>query len=60
VREGQAEGPAWLTVFTENELIFTQAMRLLCNVGLVEANKCIKGEMITEQNGYSMYGCIHA
>jgi tetratricopeptide (TPR) repeat protein len=60
LREGHIDGPGWLSELTRNELTFTQAMRLLCNVGLAEAEKQVAGRARMEQTGYSMHGCVHA
>lgn len=50
--------PGWLRNLSD-KLTFVEAMRLLCNHGLVEANSPTKSEM-TGSLGYSIHGCVHA
>ena len=55
---GSSEEIPWIKELTSNLHVFSQAMRVLCNYGLVE------GEMQLQDNvdsvGYSIHSCVHA
>jgi hypothetical protein len=44
---------------TEDELSFTQAVRILCDYGLAERDKSLEENEI-ESRGYSMHSCIYS
>jgi tetratricopeptide (TPR) repeat protein len=49
---------AWFSNLVKDEVGFTAAMRMLCDHGLVEAEK--SSEERIEAAGYSMHGCVHS
>ncbi|KAF2679629.1 hypothetical protein K458DRAFT_115480 [Lentithecium fluviatile CBS 122367] len=59
LREGRANGPQWLYQLTEDELSFNEAVRVLCDYGLIEVDKSSKGTVV-ESQGYGMHSCVHA
>jgi tetratricopeptide (TPR) repeat protein len=58
LREQNSAGPEWFARLTEDELNFHQAMRMLCNHGLAEADRSSEMDEI-ESTGYSMHSCVH-
>src|SRR5436305_15079414 len=54
-----SDAPRWFTQMTEDELSFTQAVRILCDYGLAERDKSSK-ENGVESRGYSMHSCVHS
>ena len=59
LQEGRSDGPEWLCQLTADELGFNQAVRVLCDHGLVEVDKSSQGSGI-ESQGYGMHSCVHA
>jgi tetratricopeptide (TPR) repeat protein len=59
LRDGDSNGPEWLSQLTQDELTFTQAVRTLCEYGLAEGDKSLKENEI-ESRGYSMHSCVHS
>ena len=59
LQEGRKGGPEWLCEVTEDELSFNQAVRVLCDHGLVEVDKSSK-ESGAESEGYEMHSCVHS
>jgi tetratricopeptide (TPR) repeat protein len=53
-----SSSPGWFSHLIEDELSFTEAMRVLCDHGVVEAEK--SSEERIEAAGYSMHGCVHS
>ena len=58
LRDGGSDGPEWLSQLTQDELTFTQAVRVLCDYGLAEGDK-LSEENGIELSGYSMHSCLH-
>lgn len=58
LRERNLVGPEWFARLIEDELSFHQAMRVLCNHGLAEADRPSEMDEI-ESTGYSMHSCVH-
>ncbi|KAF2741633.1 hypothetical protein M011DRAFT_377150, partial [Sporormia fimetaria CBS 119925] len=59
LREGRTDGPLWLCQLTEDELSFNEAVRILCDYGLIEVDRSSEGHVV-ESQGYGMHGCVHA
>ena len=59
LREGRSSGPEWLYQITEDELSFNEALRVLCDHGLVEVSKSQEGDKV-ELEGYGMHSCVHS
>lgn len=59
VREGSTDGPEWLCQLTVDELSFNEAVRVLCDHGLVEVDNSSEGSVV-ESKGYGMHGCVHS
>jgi Tfp pilus assembly protein PilF len=59
LREGRNGAPDWLCQITEDELSFNQAVRVLCDHGLVEVDKSSGGSGY-ETKGYGMHSCVHS
>jgi tetratricopeptide (TPR) repeat protein len=59
LQEGRSGGPEWLCQITEDELCFNQAVRVLCDHGLVEADRSSEGNTV-ELRGYAMHSCVHS
>ncbi len=57
LRQGHSRGPEWFRALTADETSFNDAVRLLCDYGLVEADTAI--EHPAEARGYRMHGCVH-
>ncbi|KAF1810343.1 kinesin light chain 1 [Eremomyces bilateralis CBS 781.70] len=58
LRHGDIGDPEWVRELTEDRVDFDDAVRVLCNHGLVEANSTSR-EMV-ESQGYSMHSCVHS
>ena len=58
LRHGKSSDPEWASRLTEDELSFNQAMRVLCNHGLAEADTT--SEDRTESIGYKIHSCVHS
>jgi tetratricopeptide (TPR) repeat protein len=54
-----SDGPEWFSQLTEDELSFNQAVRVLCDHGLAEADISSE-ESGVESKGYSMHSCVHS
>lgn len=59
LREANPDGPEWLCQLTEDQLSFTQAVRMLCDYGLVEVHNSSDRDEI-ESKGYSMHSCVYS
>jgi tetratricopeptide (TPR) repeat protein len=59
LQEGRTGGPEWLCQLTEDELAFNQAVRVLCDHGLIEVDKLSEGSGV-ESQGYGMHSCVHS
>ena len=59
LREVRFDAPEWLCRITEDELSFNQALRVLCDLGLVEVDKSLESSHI-ETKGYGMHSCVHS
>lgn len=65
LQEGHKSCPAWFRELTDDALSFNEAVRVLCNYSLVEADtssgegRSRAEEYRTESRGYSMHGCVH-
>jgi tetratricopeptide (TPR) repeat protein len=59
LQEGRDKGPKWLCLITENELRFNEAVRVLCDHGLVEVDESSEGGVV-EKRGYAMHSCVHS
>jgi tetratricopeptide (TPR) repeat protein len=57
LQEGHASGPQWFRELTSDALGFSEAVRVLCDYGLVEADAA--KESGRESGGYSMHSCVH-
>ena len=56
-----AENPGdipWIQDLTSSLHVFTEAMRLLCNYGLVEGEKLLEENI--DSGGYSIHSCVHS
>ncbi|PSN60505.1 hypothetical protein BS50DRAFT_593611 [Corynespora cassiicola Philippines] len=58
LQEQNSSGPEWFARLAEDELSFHEAMRVLCNHGLAEADSSSEMDEI-ESTGYSMHTCVH-
>ena len=56
--DGPTEELPWLRGLTASLPVFTKAMRLLCNYGLVEGDTVSKDTV--ESRGYSVHACVHS
>jgi tetratricopeptide (TPR) repeat protein len=59
LREGRRYGSKWFSELTEDQLSFNQAIRVLCDHALVEANTVLE-DVSVESRGYSMHSCVHS
>ena len=59
LREGRTGGPQWLCQLTEDELSFNEAVRVLCDYGLIDVDKSSEGNVV-ESQGYGMHSCVHS
>lgn len=59
LREGRAGGPQWLCQLTEDQLSFNEAVRVLCDYGLIDVDKSPE-RYIVEFQGYGMHSCVHS
>jgi hypothetical protein len=57
LQHGDSSSPGWFSHLTGDELSFSEAVRVLCDHGLVEAE--ISSEERIEASGYSMHKCVH-
>ena len=58
LRHGSSTDEEWMQVLTEDELSFNNAIRLLCNYGLVDPESSFPG--IYRSGGYSIHSCVHS
>jgi tetratricopeptide (TPR) repeat protein len=58
VRHGDSSDLDWFSQLIEDKLSFNQAMRMLCNHGLTEAD--MSSHERIESRGYSIHGCAHS
>jgi len=58
LRHGDSKNLDWLRELTKDELGFHEAMRVLSDHGLVEADK--PSLELVESRGYSIHGCVHS
>jgi tetratricopeptide (TPR) repeat protein len=59
LREFQQDGLEWFAKLTEDQLSFDEAVRVLCDHALVEADATFRIDS-TESRGYSMHSCVHS
>jgi hypothetical protein len=59
LQECQQDGPEWFSELTEDQLSFDEAVRVLCDHALVEADATLLGKRV-ESQGYSMHACVHS
>ena len=52
LRHGSSAGEEWIQSLTEDELSFNEAVRLLCEYGLVDRDLFLRG--------YSVHSCVHS
>lgn len=55
---GSSECLAWIEDLTSSLFVFSEAMRLLCNCGLVDSEKLSEDNV--ESRGYSIHNCGHS
>ncbi|KAF3031307.1 hypothetical protein E8E12_000040, partial [Didymella heteroderae] len=61
LQAGQNGSAEWFSELTEDQFSFDEAVRVLCDHALVEAEaEAVFGKDINESQGYSMHGCVHA
>jgi tetratricopeptide (TPR) repeat protein len=63
LQAGRKGSPEWFSELMEDQLSFDEAMRVLCDHALVEAEaeaEAVFGKFTKESRGYSMHGCVHA
>ncbi|OCL02321.1 tetratricopeptide repeat domain-containing protein, partial [Glonium stellatum] len=53
------QGPEWLLELTQDQLSFDEAIRVLCDHALAEADVA-SGIDSMESRGYSMHSCVHS
>src|SRR6267378_4130575 len=58
LQHGDSEDPEWIRQLTEDELSFNEAVRVLSDHGLVEAD--MSSQERIESRGYSIHGCVHS
>jgi hypothetical protein len=54
----QQDGPKWFSQLTEDQLSFDEAVRVLCEHALIEADVTLQDNR-EESLGYSMHSCVH-
>jgi hypothetical protein len=59
LQECRQDGPEWFSELTEDQLSFDEAVRVLCEHALVEANATLRDDCV-ESQGYSMHSCVHS
>jgi tetratricopeptide (TPR) repeat protein len=59
LQEGRQDGPEWFSQLMHDRLSFENAVRLLCEHALVEANVTFQDDRV-ESLGYSMHSCVHS
>jgi tetratricopeptide (TPR) repeat protein len=59
LQECQQDGPDWFSELTEDQLSFDEAVRVLCEHALVEADATLRDDRV-ESQGYSMHSCVHS
>jgi tetratricopeptide (TPR) repeat protein len=59
LQELSSYGPEWLRQLTVDELSFNQAVRVLCDHGLVEVDS-FSETVEVESKGYEMHSCVHS
>jgi hypothetical protein len=58
VSAGPSEDIPWIQQLTSSLHVFSQAMRLLCNYGLVEREVLLQEKV--DSGGYSIHSCVHS
>ncbi|KAF7503766.1 hypothetical protein GJ744_003308 [Endocarpon pusillum] len=59
LRHGSSmDNEGWIQKLTEDELSFSEAIRLLCNYGLVDADLSFR--QLSGSSGYSIHSCVHS
>jgi tetratricopeptide (TPR) repeat protein len=58
LRHGSSMDEGWIQKLTEDELSFSEAIRLLCNYGLVDADLSFR--QLSGSGGYSVHSCVHS
>jgi tetratricopeptide (TPR) repeat protein len=59
LRECRQDRPEWFSQLMEDQLSFDEAVRVLCEHALVEANVTLRDERV-ESLGYGMHSCVHS
>ena len=54
---GPSEEVPWIQELTSSLHVFSQAMRVLCNYGLVESEELLQDDI--DSGGYSIHSCVH-
>ena len=58
LQHGRSSDVAWMSRLVEDEFSFNEAMRVLCDYGLAEADG--SPEEIVESKGYNIHSCVHS
>src|SRR5215469_8011752 len=58
LRHGSSADDGWIQKLTEDELSFTEAVRVLSNYGLVDPDLSLRN--LHGSGGYSMHSCVHS
>jgi hypothetical protein len=58
VSAGSSEDIPWIQGLTSSLHVFSEAMRLLCNYGLVERERLLEDNV--DSGGYSIHSCVHS
>jgi tetratricopeptide (TPR) repeat protein len=58
LRHGNSADFDWISQLTEDEMSFSEAIRVLCNYGLVDADLSSHEQM--GSRGYSVHSCVHS
>jgi tetratricopeptide (TPR) repeat protein len=59
LQEGRDSGIKWFRDLTRDRLVFNNAVRVLCDHALVEADSTAQDNS-AESRGYSMHSCVHS
>jgi tetratricopeptide (TPR) repeat protein len=59
LQECQQDSPEWFSQLTEDQLSFDEAVRVLCEHALIEADVTFQDDS-EESLGYSMHSCVHS
>ncbi|KAF1952737.1 TPR-like protein [Byssothecium circinans] len=59
LQQYRRDGPEWFSELTQDQLSFDEAVRVLCDHALVEADSTFENNSV-ESRGYSMHSCVHS